>query len=75
MRNEDLKAELPFMELTGAGDVDLGNGTVRFRDEARTGVVGIAVSGRRLVLATRVRICASCVLPAPDACGPASSDR
>ena len=35
MRNEDLKAELPFMELTGAGDVDLGNGTVDYGLRAR----------------------------------------
>ena len=35
MRNEDLKAELPFMELTGAGNVDLGKGTVDYRLRAR----------------------------------------
>ena len=35
MRNEDLKAEMPFMELTGAGDVDLGKGTVDYGLRAR----------------------------------------
>ena len=35
MRNEDLKAELPFMELTGAGNVDLGEGTVNYSLRAR----------------------------------------
>ena len=35
LRNEDLKAELPFMELTGAGDVDLGKGTVDYGLRAR----------------------------------------
>ena len=28
MRNDDFIAELPFMQVTGAGDVDLGGGTV-----------------------------------------------
>jgi len=35
LRNEDLKAELPFMELTGAGDVDLAKGTVDYGLRAR----------------------------------------
>lgn len=35
LRNEDLKAELPFMELTGAGDVDLAGGTVDYGLRAR----------------------------------------
>lgn len=35
LRNEDLKAELPFMELTGAGDVDLVKGIVDYRLRAR----------------------------------------
>ena len=35
LRNEDLKAELPFMELTGAGDVDLARGTVDYGLRAR----------------------------------------
>ncbi len=35
MRNDDLKAELPFMELTGAGTVDLGKGTVDYGLKAR----------------------------------------
>jgi AsmA protein len=35
MRNEDLKAELPFMELTGAGNVDLAKGTVDYGLRAR----------------------------------------
>ena len=35
LRNEDLKAELPFMELTGAGSVDLVKGTVDYGLRAR----------------------------------------
>ena len=35
LRNEDLKAELPFMELTGAGDVDLAGGTGDYGLRAR----------------------------------------
>ncbi len=35
LRNEDLKAELPFMELTGAGDVDLAKGVVDYGLRAR----------------------------------------
>jgi AsmA protein len=35
LRNEDLKAALPFMELTGAGDVDLAKGTVDYGLRAR----------------------------------------
>ena len=35
LRNEDLKAELPFMELTGAGNVDLGKGLVDYGLRAR----------------------------------------
>ena len=35
LRNEDLKVELPFMELTGAGDVDLAKGTVDYGLRAR----------------------------------------
>ena len=35
LRNEDLKAELPFMELTGVGDVDLAKGTVNYGLRAR----------------------------------------
>jgi AsmA protein len=35
LRNEDLKVALPFMELTGAGDVDLAKGTVDYGLRAR----------------------------------------
>jgi AsmA protein len=35
LRNQDLKAEMPFMELTGAGDVDLGKGTIDYGLRAR----------------------------------------
>jgi AsmA protein len=35
LRNDDLKVELPFMELTGAGDVDLAKGTVDYGLRAR----------------------------------------
>lgn len=35
MRNEDLVAELPFMTLTGRGDVNIPNGTVDYTMQAR----------------------------------------
>ena len=35
MRNEDLVAELPFMQLTGSGDVNLPEGTVDYGLRAR----------------------------------------
>jgi len=35
MRNDDFVAELPFMRITGAGDVDLGGGTVDYGLQAR----------------------------------------
>ena len=35
MRNDDFVADLPFMQLTGAGTVDLPEGTVDYRMKAR----------------------------------------
>jgi AsmA protein len=35
MRNEDLAAELPFMRLTGSGDVNIPQGTVNYSLQAR----------------------------------------
>jgi AsmA protein len=35
MRNDDFNAELPFMQVTGAGQVDLGGGTVDYGLRAR----------------------------------------
>jgi AsmA protein len=35
MRNEDLAAELPFMKLTGSGDVNIPQGTVDYSLKAR----------------------------------------
>ena len=35
MRNDDFVADLPFMQVTGAGDVDLGGGTVDYGLRAR----------------------------------------
>lgn len=35
MRNDDLMAELPFMQLTGRGNVDVAAGTVNYDLRAR----------------------------------------
>ncbi|MEJ2298236.1 MAG: AsmA-like C-terminal region-containing protein, partial [Woeseiaceae bacterium] len=35
LTSDDLRAELPFMQLTGSGDVDLNEGTVDYRLRAR----------------------------------------
>ena len=35
MRNDDFSAELPFMQVTGTGEVDLGGGTVDYGLRAR----------------------------------------
>ena len=35
LRNDDLRVELPFMELTGAGDVDLAKGAIDYGLRAR----------------------------------------